>query len=161
MSKGILRSAGTALKNAVRGAVEMSRGQRSLEEARDKLVRDARKLARQFHGDSKDESGYWHAESVKLVEEGRKAYNNKHYEKAEGLFRQAITHDASHAWAHTYLGHTLYKLGRTEEAVTAWKHAVKADPSSQAAERAQEKLDRVSQAAHQTAEQLMSNYRGR
>ena len=87
--------------------------------------------------------------AIHRVEKGIAAYNTRRYNDAENLFRQAIEQDPGYARAHCYLGNALHKLGAPEEAVLEWKKAVIVDPDSEAAAKAQAKLNKVS--AHNTA----------
>ena len=87
--------------------------------------------------------------AIHRVEKGIAAYNTRKYNEAETLFRQAIEQDPGYSRAHCYLGNALHKLGAPEEAVIEWKKAVIVDPDSEAAAKAQAKLNKVT--AHNTA----------
>ena len=78
--------------------------------------------------------------AVELVTAGRRKYAAKDYVTAEKCFRSAMLEDGRYALAITYLGHALYRLGRTEEAVAAWRRAFAMEPNSEAGLKAYQKL---------------------
>jgi len=80
-------------------------------------------------------------EARRMLEKGRKAYNEKRYTEAEGHLLRALEYDERLAWAHCFLGHTAYQLNRVEEAASHWHRAVVVDPDSDAASKARQKLE--------------------
>jgi len=85
--------------------------------------------------DHKRASGY--------LERGRVYYNKKRYEKAEHYFRKSIDRDPQYALAHYYLGLALYRKDDSSAAVRAWNRAKEVEPGSDAAAKADKKLDYV------------------
>lgn len=81
--------------------------------------------------------------AMQWLNKGKDCYNTRSYEKAEDFFRRALTEDPAYARAHAYLGNALYKQGRPEEAVEEWQKAVICEPDSDAARKAQEKIDNL------------------
>jgi tetratricopeptide (TPR) repeat protein len=81
--------------------------------------------------------------ATQLVKKGIDFYNTHRYIEACDFFREAIAQDPGYARAHCYLGNTLHKLGYPEEALFEWKKAVIVEPDSDAALKAQEKLDKI------------------
>lgn len=138
MSRSIFYMTQTFVENAVKHlARAVSRGE-SVGEAASGIRRDARKLRRAFASSRGDKGD--RREAASKVEEGRQHYNQKRYERAEEAFRDAILSDPSYGLAYTYLGHTLYKTGRTNEAVLYWQQALDKDPGSDGARKASRKL---------------------
>ncbi len=58
---------------------------------------------------------------------GRAKYNERHFEEALSFFKQSLTLDPGNAKAETNLGRAYEQLGRTEEAITAYRAAVALD----------------------------------
>jgi len=92
--------------------------------------------------------------AIQTVKRGMKAFNAKQYADAEELFRRAISRDPTYARAHAYLGNTLYKGKRQMEAMCAWQKAIEVEPGSDAADMAQEKIQRITKKTHEAAFQL-------
>ncbi|MBW7866524.1 MAG: tetratricopeptide repeat protein [Candidatus Hydrogenedentes bacterium] len=82
--------------------------------------------------------------AIKATMHGTERYNRHEYLKAEEAFMKALEEDPGYARAHLYLGNTLHKLGRQEEAAAQWKKAVIVEPDSESAEKARQKLDGIS-----------------
>jgi tetratricopeptide (TPR) repeat protein len=102
---------------------------------------ETRKFARQL---AKGETSNERKQAIELVKRAMAEYNAKQYPVAEEFFRRAIGKDPGYARAHTYLGNTLYKMKRYTDAMTSWQKAVEAEPSSDAAETARQKIRSVS-----------------
>lgn len=81
-----------------------------------------------------------HKEANRYTRQGAEHYNSGNYRDAEEVFQRAVALDPGYARAHYYLGNTYYRRGRLTEAVTAWKHAIDAQPQSEVADDAREKL---------------------
>lgn len=84
-----------------------------------------------------------HKEAVRFVKKGTAEYNAGRYEQAVYYFKRAIQEDKHYARAFTYLGNALYKRGLQHEAITAWSAAIDANPNSDAAKMAEDKLRRL------------------
>jgi len=137
MPKDIESYLGAFVGNTFRHLREFISGRETLGEILGALVRDVRKFKRffRFSGSSRTK-----VEARRLVEQGRQHYNQKRYEEAEKIFRDAIIEDESCALAHTYLGYVLYKQQRLQEAALYWQQAIEIAPKSEAARKAGEKL---------------------
>ena len=94
-----------------------------------------------------------------LLRQGREAYNAKDYRRAETLFRDAIVQDGLYAKAYLYLGHSLYKQGRGDEAVGAWRNAVQTGEGSEAAKEAEAKIRYFEQGLTRMVEHLEARVR--
>lgn len=137
MGKRFLSSAGTFAKNVGLHARRLAKREETPGEAWAELAKDARKLKRAL---AKAAVTQTEKEVEQLVEHGRRAYNVKDYEKAEAFFRQALVDNKDHCLAHTYLGYTLYKVGRFGEAETCWNRALDVATTLEAGEKARRKL---------------------
>jgi tetratricopeptide (TPR) repeat protein len=82
-----------------------------------------------------------HKEASVLLEKGRKFYNDKNFAKAEECFSRAVTEDPQYALAHYYLGLARYKRDNQRGAEAAWTQAMHVEPNSQAADKAEKKLN--------------------
>lgn len=140
MQRGLARRVWTYLKNLGIHLALVARRRESLREAWAAAARDARKLGRPAQ---KPESKGNRREAMALVEKGRREYNVGQDRLAEGLFRDALHADSNYALAYTYLGNTLYRQGRAQEATHYWTRAIVAEPDSDAARKARLKLQRV------------------
>lgn len=112
-------------------------GEHSLHESTHEVRKAIRKFLKKTLGgpDTKE-----HKEANRYTKRGAALYNEGEYRDAEEQFRCAVEMDPHYARAHYYLGNTFYKRGRLTEAVTAWKHAIDAEPNSDVADSAREKL---------------------
>jgi hypothetical protein len=137
MSRGLISSVKAYMKNSVIHVWRIIARKETARQAAERMSRDRIKLHRAMEGRSKNKG---REEAKKLIKAGRQAYNDRLYERAEQKFRDAIALDNSLALAYTYLGHTLYKLDRMEEAVRYWTRAVELSPDSEAASKARKKL---------------------
>lgn len=90
--------------------------------------------------------------AIKCTKKGAELFNAHRYELAEAQFQKALKYDPSYARAHTYLGNTFYKQGRLTQATHQWRQAVAAEPGSDAAKAAEEKLGRVE---HSSGDKVM------
>ena len=151
MGKGLLAGTKTLAKNLVRHTQSVLTGQESVRDALGELGRDSKKLKHAV-GASTKASDAKRAEQP--VKNGRARYNAKDYPLAERLFREALVEDARHVWAMTYLGHTLYQLGRAKEAVAAWQRAYDTDPASEAGIKAMKKIRHVERGQSSTVREL-------
>lgn len=142
MDKRVVKTGRTFIKNVVKHVKWVLLGRESWRDARDGIAEDGGKLKRVMKG--KKYKGD-HQLAARLVEKGRRAYNERRFESAENFFRQAIIEDPVYGLAYTYLGSTLYKQQRIGEATTMWMRAIQIDPASEAAAKAQQRLSRVKQ----------------
>ena len=140
MDKHLAKTAKTLLKNVGKHAKRIVLGRESLRDALSGVAEDADRLKRVAKGATAPGN---HHHASQLVEKGRRAYNEKDFERAEKYFREAIVEDPRYALAQTYLGSTYYQLNRIREATIAWTKAIEIDPSSDAAAKAQQRLRRV------------------
>ncbi len=95
-----------------------------------------------------------HRLAAKALNVGRKEYNQKRYGKAEECFREATELDDSYALAHYYVGLSMYKVDDLSAAARSWKRAIEVDPKSEAASKAQQKLDHVRSKASEVVDYL-------
>jgi tetratricopeptide (TPR) repeat protein len=137
LPKTLLQSVSTLAKNVSKHAKLIATREETPGEAWVEITRDVRKLKKTL---ARPTLTQWEKEAAELVSRGRHAYNAKDYEKAEAFFRQALVADKNHCLAQTYLGHTLYKLGRFVEAKHAWERALEVAPNLEAGEKARKKL---------------------
>ena len=137
MPKDIESYLGAFVGNTFRHLREFVSGRETLGEVLGAFVRDIRKFKRFFRFSGSSGTNF---EARRLVEQGRQHYNQKRYEEAERMFRDAIIEDESYALAHTYLGYVLYKQQRPQEAALYWQQAIEIAPKSEAARKAGEKL---------------------
>ncbi len=132
-----IKTAKTFIKNVVKHGKWVITRNESMVEAVDGIRKDSKKLAKTVKTGAPSTSG---KTARKLTEEARHAYNEHRYESAEELLRTAIVEDPKYALAYTFLGHTLYKQKKVEEAVRYWTKATIIDPDSDAAAKAQRKI---------------------
>ncbi len=132
-----IKTTKTYVKNLVKHAKWLITRHETVSEAVEGIRKDSKKLVKTV-ANGAHTSGAKTAR--KLTEEARHAYNEHRYESAEELLRTAIVEDTKYALALTYLGHTLYKQNKVEEAVRYWTKATIVDPASDAAQRAQRKI---------------------
>lgn len=140
MSKDVGKSLSTFLHNVRTHAKRVVGGRESAAEALADVVQDVKKVG---HAVERGALSDGRKKAKKLTENGRKSYNKKDYSEAEGKFRKAVAADPLFGLAHLYLGHTLYKLNKHEEAVQEWRKTITVDPDSDAALKAQSKLRRI------------------
>jgi tetratricopeptide (TPR) repeat protein len=126
-------------------------------EAWNEIVKDAQKLKRLI---MKATTPAVEKEADQLVNEGRRAYNARDYDKAETFFRQALIADSNHCGAHTYLGYALYKMGRITEAEGCWNRAIDVAPTLAAGEKARAKLLHLEKKKKQAVSDLEDRLRG-
>lgn len=132
-----IKTTKTFVKNLAKHAKWVLKRDESISEAIEGIRNDSKKLARTVKQGAPSTSG---KTARKLTEEARHAYNEHRYADAEELLRTAIVEDSKYALAYTFLGHTLYKQKKVEEAVRYWTKATVIDPESEAAKRAQRKI---------------------
>ena len=157
MPKGLVSTAVTYAKNLTKHARRVATGAESAKAAMAGLSRDTKKLKHKLAG-PKGEGD--HRRSAKMAERGRAAYNRKEYEKAEERFRLAIIEDPEYALPRLYLGDALYKQGRLDEAVSCWKHTIRAAPRSDEAAKARQKIDHVEANMRSVVSQMERKLRG-
>jgi len=144
----LIRTIGTLGKNTKIHFARIFTGQEPVVRGLLGIFRDVQKLVRLAipNGERADTRRAKH-----YLNKGRQAYNQKRYESAEQAFREAILADSNCALAYTYLGHTLYKMGRFREAIVYWGKAVDIAPHSEAASKAQEKITMMQQKRSEAA----------
>lgn len=120
-------------------------------EAVEGLKQDTKKLSRRILTPGKVEA---RAKAIELVRKGRSAYNLREYEEAEEYFRSAVAEDGRYAVAHLHLGTTLYRLGRAKDAVASWRRAIKSDPQSEDAKKAQQKIAHYAKSTNEVLDEL-------
>jgi tetratricopeptide (TPR) repeat protein len=101
-----------------------------------------------------------HREASSYLEQGRRLYNKKDYAGAEELFRQAAHADTRYPLAHYYLGLCLYKRDEAEDALKAWQRAIDVGPGSEAAFKADKKIEYARKKMNATIAELESRVRG-
>lgn len=102
-----------------------------------------------------------HREASGMLERGRKYYNKKNFERAEHYFRKAVASDDSYGLAHYYSGLARYKLDDSDGALEAWRRAIQVEPGSDAAFKADRKIDYVRKHMTRAINELESNVRKR
>lgn len=135
--KTFLHKTPTFFKNVRQHHVRLFMGHESIGKSIKAITHDFRKLMRLLLRRNESEGS---KRARRYVDKGRLAYNQRRFETAESAFREAILADANCAIAYTYLGHTLYKMGRFREAVVYWGKAIDVAPGSEAANKAQQKI---------------------
>jgi len=78
---------------------------------------------------------------IRYMRRGRSYYNKKIYARAHRNFRKAVRADESYGLAHYYLGLACYKMDLPDAARKNWLRATEVEPGSEAAEKAQAKLE--------------------
>jgi tetratricopeptide (TPR) repeat protein len=151
MSKPILSVAKTFVKNIFRHTELVVARDESARDAIKAINKDVRKI-KNMAGNAEDRKG--HKSALKLVEKGRRSYNEKSYSVAEEYFRRALEADPKCSLALTYLGHTMYQIGRQNEAIACWREAVAADPNSEGAVKARQKLEIMEQRKRKVVDDL-------
>jgi tetratricopeptide (TPR) repeat protein len=140
MDKHLAKTAKTLLKNVGKHAKRVILGRESVRDAVGGISGDAGRLKRVAKGAKAPGD---HQFAAQLVEKGRRAFNEKDYERAERHFLDALVEDPRYALAYTYLGSTYYHLQRIREAALMWTKAIEIDPHSDAASKAEQRLRRV------------------
>lgn len=79
----------------------------------------------------------------KYLEKGRKYYNRKKYPEAERCFKHALEHDSLYPLGHYMMGLVLYKGDDTRGAKRHWEQAIKIDPNSEVALKADKRIESV------------------
>jgi len=100
-----------------------------------------------------------HKEASGYLEQGRRLYNKKDYTAAEELFRQAAHADTRYPLAHYYLGLCLYKRDKAEDALKSWQRAIDVGPGSEAAFKADKKIEYARKKMNRTIAELESRVR--
>ena len=62
------------------------------------------------------------------------------YEQAIEMYNEALGRSTQNSSAYTNLGNAYFKLGRTEDARTAWAKALEIDPGNEKAKRNLERI---------------------
>lgn len=140
MRKGFVSSTKSYAKNLAAHVRHVVTRKETPGEALTRIKSDSKKLKRSLTSSDSSDS---HKDAIRLVKRGRARYNAHDYEEAEECFQSAIAEDPDYALALTYLGHTLYQMRRTNEAMAAWQRAYLVDPTSRAGLKALKKLRHV------------------
>ena len=154
MSGRVYKSARAFVKNVWIHVKRVIQGKESASEAFDQVTNDTKRLRSEM---KHSRGSHDHAYAARLVERGRKAYNQKQYREAEGFFRDATHEDPNYALAHTYLGNALYKLQRSGDAMYAWTKAMEVDPYSKAGQQAALKMKNMKSKKDRTINDLTDN----
>lgn len=101
-----------------------------------------------------------HREASHLLEKGRKKYNARDFLTAKQLFQKAVDTDHQYAMAYYYLGLAKHKLNEPNEALKCWDLAVRIDPGSKAAIKADEKIEAHKKKVAKSVSQLESRVKG-
>lgn len=141
MSKGVFSSAKAFVKNVARHLGWVITRKESVGDAVGRVKKDGKKLGHTV-GRATGKEGNRKA-AISLVRKGRKYYNHHEYGDAEEYFRRAMSSDPNYGLAYAYLGHTLWQTRRYQEAIVAWTEATEADPGSEGALKAAQKLRMV------------------
>lgn len=98
-----------------------------------------------------------HKRAASFLEKGRRRYNKKRYENAQTLFVKALEYDPQYTQARYFYGLVLYKLDRTQDAVTQWHAVIDLEPNSAFAAKAHSKIDRINSNISQVVGELESH----
>ena len=139
MSRSLFRDIRTLAKNITKHTSFVLQRRESVLNALSGVASDAKKLRKHVGSQHAPER---RKAAMKLLKQGRAAYNSKNDALAEKLFREAVAADENCALAYAYLGNALYRLGRTDEAENNWRRATMVEPSSEGAEKALHSLQR-------------------
>jgi tetratricopeptide (TPR) repeat protein len=156
MAKGFFSSSITFAKNLSKHASLVASRKESVREAWAEITQDTQKLKYTVTG---SKTPLNHRKAAQLAAQGRKAYNKGRFEKAEQNFRHALTYDPEYSLPQLYIGHTLYKLGRIEQAMAAWQRTIEMDPLAEEADTARRKIQHVSRRQADTVEHLKQRLR--
>jgi len=140
MPRSLFQDIRTLAKNIAKHAGFVLSRRESVRHALSGVVSDAKKL-RVHVGDQPGTDR--RKEALKLVKQGRVAYNSKNDTQAEKLFRDAVAEDENCALAYAYLGNALYRQGRADEAELSWRRATMVEPASEGAEKALHSLQHL------------------
>ena len=84
-----------------------------------------------------------HKRAIQYVKKGVKYYNIKDYRRAIECFRKALRRDDAYSRAYYYLGNACYKIDRLTDAMCNWQLTIDADPDSDSAVKAREKMKKI------------------
>jgi tetratricopeptide (TPR) repeat protein len=101
-----------------------------------------------------------HREASKYLEQGRKKYNDKHYESAEKYFQRAVDADGQYALAHYMLGLVMYRRDESEGAIRSWNRCIALDRTSKTAAKAYAKLEAHQKKTGQSIAELEDRLKG-
>ena len=90
-----------------------------------------------------------HKEASQYLKKGRKKYN-----VAGKFFQKAVDADIQYAMAHYYLGLAKYKLNDSEGAIRSWNATIDLGSGSEAAVKADKKLEHHEQRTNRSVNQL-------
>jgi len=97
-------------------------------------------------------------QAIQYLQVGIKLYNRKRFLDALHAFKRALDIDPKYSRAHLYYGNAQYKLNNPTEAIASWEFAVRVDPESETARKAQDRLDALNtknkRALHEIKEHL-------
>ncbi len=96
-------------------------------------------------------------DAMSLVNKGARLYNMQLYGEALTTFKSATECDPTYARAYMYLGNALYKLSKQAEALRAWERAMSVEPTSKAASKARDKVNRIHSQNHQAIQELQES----
>ena len=151
MPRSIIKDISTFTKNITKHAAFVVRRRESVRHALSGVASDAKKL-RQHVGDQHGSER--RRAALKLIKQGRAAYNAKNDTLAERFLRDAVTADEHCALAYAYLGNAVYRQGRTSEAESYWRRATMVEPNSEGADKAFHSLQRLAQKKKQYSDHL-------
>ena len=84
-----------------------------------------------------------HKKASRFLEHGRKCYNEKKYKKAERYFQQALDADGLYPLAHYMMGIIFLRRDDTRSALRYFEQAIKIDPASDVARKADKKIELI------------------
>lgn len=154
--KSLFHGAVTYVRNVGKHVQRVAAREEGATEAIQEMSRDAKKLARLTQ---KRDATPSHKRAKDLAKKGREAYNNKSYKEAEQHFHDAVLEDGHYALAYLHMGDACYQQSKYNEAIAAWRHAIAADPGSDAAAKAQTKLNRIEASKERTVQELQDRIR--
>jgi len=102
-----------------------------------------------------------HKEASQFLEKGRKKYNSKDYKLAAKFFQKAVDADTRYAMAHYYLGLARYKLNDSAGAHRSWETTIELDSGSDAAIKADKKLEQHKKRTNRSVNQLEDRIKNR
>lgn len=95
-----------------------------------------------------------HNKAARYLEKGRKYYNKKKYSTAERFFKRALRVDPLYPLAHYMMGLVFYKRNDTRGAKRHWEQAIKTDPTSDVAAKADKKIESINAKTKQVIQAL-------
>lgn len=151
MSRSLLQDLKTLVKNVFKRLRFVLSRRKTVRRALSGVVSDVKKL--RVHVGAQHATERRKA-ALKYVKQGRTAYNAKNDAHAEKMFREAVAVDETCALAYAYLGNSLYRQGRTDDAEVSWRRATMVEPASEGAEKALHSLQRLARKKKAYMDQL-------